>query len=140
METESPRLAKAEQRLQEIRSKRTEIQSHLESLNAQLAPAQKEIGREYLTGERKGLLRAVELRVEIEAAQTALELLADDQASAELEVGHAKATEVRDRAKQKRKELESLDAETGALLAKLSALENVNFTRSILSSEPVLGT
>jgi hypothetical protein len=57
--------------------------------------AQKEVGREYLTGNRDGLRCVVELRVEIEALQSALELLAADQSAAEIEVERAKAAQLR---------------------------------------------
>jgi hypothetical protein len=135
---EAPKLAQAQQRVEEIQTKRTELVSHEASLNARIESAQKEVGREYLTGSRDGLRRVVELRVEIEALQSALELLAADQIAAEIEVERAKAAEVRQRAQTKREELESLDAKTGVLLAKLADLEGVAYTHSILSSEPVI--
>jgi hypothetical protein len=135
---ESPRLAQAKQRLQDIQTKRSELVSHQASLNARIELAQKEVGREYLTGSRDGLRRVVELRVEIEALQSALELLAADQSAAEIDIERAKAIEIRERAQTKREELESLDAKTGVLLAKLAELEGVRFTHSILSSEPVI--
>jgi hypothetical protein len=135
---EAPKLAQAQQRLEEIQNKRTELVSHEASLNARIELAQKEVGREYLTGNRDGLRCVVELRVEIEALQSALELLAADQSAAEIEVERAKAAEIRERAQKKREELESLDAKTGGLLARLAELEGVIYTHSILSSEPVI--
>jgi hypothetical protein len=137
---EAPTLAQAQQRLQEIQTKRAHLGSHQASLNAQIELAQKEVGREYLTGKRDGLRRVVELRVETEAVQSALQTLAVDESAAEMEVERARVADLREQAKQKASELEKLNQETAKLLAELSKLEGVPFTTSILSSQPILGS
>jgi hypothetical protein len=130
-------LRAAEQRLNDIGLQRTELISNRESLETRIQSTQAEIGRKYLQGDRSGIREISELRAEVDGLVAALQELDDEQKRAQLELERAKARDLRQQAARKRAELEALNARTAAFLGKIGDLENVRFTHSILSSQPI---
>jgi multidrug efflux pump subunit AcrA (membrane-fusion protein) len=130
----------AEARLNEIHAQRAQLLERQAGLELRIGSAQQEIARRYLHGDRAGIKETAELRAEIDAIQSALVLLSEDAKAAKLNVERARAQRLRRQASEKRAELEALNAQTAALLAKLGELESVPYTHSILSSQPYPGS
>ena len=133
-------LAKAQQQVDAISSKKSELVSRREALNRRIGSGQEETARRYLTGDTTGLEDTARLQAELDAISIGLDLLGVDLQEAELNLLGAKARDFRDQAEQKKAELEQLSAKTTKVLAELSSLEDVRFTASILSSQPVEGS
>lgn len=130
-------LAQARQRLEEIKAQRRQMASSEASLNSRIAAAQTAIGRKYLSGSREGIRETAELRVEAEAIRAEIERLALEEPAAEIAIERARGRELHGQAQEKRVELAKLNAETAVLLGRLSELEKVRYTHSILSSQPM---
>ena len=135
--TKTITLAQAQERLEEIASHRAQLVATRIALDERLETAQKEIGRRYLAGDRSGLQEAAEIRQELAAIESALELLETVQNEADIDLKRATALDLRQQATKKRAELERLNNETQALLAKLSDLEGVRYSHGILNAQPL---
>jgi mono/diheme cytochrome c family protein len=129
----------AQEKLGQIESHRAQLVASRMALDSRLEATQKEIGRRYLSGDRAGIREVSQIRLELDAIESALTLLDDAQKEAGIDVQCARAAYLRDEVEQKRAELERLDRETAALLSKLSALEDVRYTHSILSAQLLPG-
>jgi hypothetical protein len=109
------------------------------SLDRRAEQLEKESGRAYLRGDRSVIEQSVALETELKAIEKALAVLDEDVREAQAEIERAKAREIRAEIAGKQRELDALNKKTESLLGQLSALEEVTYTRSVLSSEPVKG-
>jgi hypothetical protein len=136
-EREPLTLQRVGERLEKISAHRSHLVSTRMHLNERLEASKKDVARKYIDGDRSGLEEAGVITSELQAIETALGILDEDQKAGEMDLKRAKAADLRQRASQKQEELDRLNTETGVLLAKLSQLEDVSYTHSILSSQPV---
>lgn len=132
-------LPQAQQRLEQIGVHRARLTADRTRLEQRLEAAQHESSRKYLQGDRSGLQEMGTLRVEREVIEGALALLQQEESAASVDLQRAKVFDLKEQAQRKRVELERLNTETQTLLSKLSELEGVSFTPSILSSQPLPG-
>jgi transposase len=137
--TPPPTIKQVQDRLEEISSHRALLVQSRISLDQRLESAQEETARKYLRGDRSGLQEVNAITAELQAIEGALSLLNGDEQIAQIELKRAEARDLRSQATTKRAALDRLNAETAALLAKLSELEEVGYTHSILSSQPLPG-
>jgi hypothetical protein len=134
-----PSVADVEGRLDHIASTRANLVGTRTSLLARVDAVRRDVGTRYLQGDRSGIQESAEIEAELGAIESALEVLDGEEAGAKVDLERAKVRELRATAEQKRLELEKLEAKTGKLLLQLSDLEDVTFTHSILSSQPLPG-
>ena len=132
-------LANAQKRLDDVKTRRIDLIERRSKLEGRIQSVQQDVGRKYLAGDHTGIRQTAEMRAEIEAIAAAIKALDEDERQLGVDVERAKACDLRQRAAQKVAELETLDAQTAILLAQLSTLEGVEFSRSILSSQPLPG-
>jgi hypothetical protein len=109
------------------------------SLDRKAEQLERESGRAYLRGDRSVIEQSVALEVELKGIERALAVLDDDVKEALAEIERAKVREIRAEIAAKQRELDALNRKTEALLGQLSTLENVEYTHSILSSQPMKG-
>ncbi|MGI9073365.1 MAG: hypothetical protein ACR2JB_19115 [Bryobacteraceae bacterium] len=83
-------LKQAQQRLEEVRVRGVRLVDRLAILNSRIRNSHQEIGRKYLAGDRSGIRDIAEWSIEVEAVESALQLLAVDRKVAEIEVERAK--------------------------------------------------
>lgn len=133
-------LAEVQERIEGISSLRAQLVARSVALSALLEAGQRELGRQFLRGDRSGIERRAECQAELDGIAAALEVLDEDEAAAKVELEQARATDCRAQAEQKRRELEALNAKTAPLLAKLGELEGVTYGRAILSSQWLAGS
>jgi hypothetical protein len=138
-EREPLTLQRVGERLEKISAHRSHLVSTRMRLDERLEASKKDVARKYIDGDRSGLEEAGVITSELQAIETALGILDEDQKAGEMDLKRAKAADLRQRASQKQEELDRLNTETGVLLAKLSQLEDVSYTHSILSSQPMKG-
>jgi chromosome segregation ATPase len=138
-EREPLTLERVGERLEKISAHRSHLVSTRMHLNERLEASKKDVARKYIDGDRSGLEEAGVITSELQAIETALGILDEDQKAGEMDLKRANAADLRQRASQKQEELDRLNTETGVLLAKLSQLEDVSYTHSILSSQPMKG-
>jgi hypothetical protein len=129
-----------QEQLAAIAAKKNELTARRETLEQRIGSAQQQNARRYLAGDASGLEEGARLRAEVETIASALDLLGLDQRAAEADLLAANARDFRDQAAQKGIELAELNVKTAELLEKLSELENVTYTYSILSSQPLPGS
>jgi hypothetical protein len=138
-EREPLTLERVGERLEKISTQRSHLVSTRMRLNDRLEASKKGVARKYIDGDRSGLEEAGAITSELQAIETALGILDEDQKAGEMDLERAKAADLRAQAGRKQQELDRLNTATGVLLAKLSELEDVRYTHSILSSQPVEG-
>lgn len=130
-------LAEAQGRLDEIARHRARLIANRLEMQQRLESLEEQLGRRYLEGDRSGIEQKQAITAELQILESALAILAEDERPAQRELQWAQVRELRARAQEKRTELNRLNENTRVLLAKLSELEGVEFTHSILSSQPL---
>lgn len=130
-------LAEAQGRLDEIARHRARLIANRLEMQQRLESLEEQLGRRYLEGDRSGIEQKQAITAELQMLEGALAVLAEDERPAQRELQWAQVRELRARAQEKRTELNRLNENTRVLLAKLSELEGVEFTHSILSSQPL---
>jgi hypothetical protein len=129
-------LEQAQDNLDKISAHRSQLVASRIALNERLETSRHDAAQKYLRGDRSGVQEAHAIGAELQTIETALGLLDENQKAAEIDLERAKVRDLRDEAARKRKEIEVLQLKTGELLRKLSELEGVPYSHSILGSQP----
>lgn len=131
MEENQPTVAQAQERLDAIPAKRSELLTRREALEQRIGSTQQQSARQYLAGDFSAIEESGRFHGEIHTIEGALHLLDLDAEEAGRMLLEAKARELRGLAAGKRAELVALNAKTAELLEQVSALEDVPYTHGI---------
>ena len=134
-EPKLPTLADAQANLDRNSADRERLAGELERLRIQVTSERDQLGEAFLVGDETGIRKLQDLEGRVLAITSAITVL--DQRRPLLEVGLKRATAVdlRQLAAAKTAELETLRRATGELLAKLSAIEGVEYDHAILQAQ-----
>jgi hypothetical protein len=135
METQVLTLAEAGAALDEIERKKSQLSAIQAEVGLRLEQAENGLGEAVLAGDEDAVRNVADIRLRADGLSAALVTLENRRAAALVDQRRATAADLRQQAEAKRAELAALEVKTAKLLAELSALENVPFTVSILSSE-----
>jgi hypothetical protein len=100
-EREPLTLERVGERLEKISAHRSHLVSTRMRLDERLEASKKDVARKYIDGDRSGLEEAGVITSELQAIETALGILDEDQKAGEMDLKRAKAADLRQRASQK---------------------------------------
>ena len=121
--------------LDEIERRKAQLSAALAGVGLELERAEAELGERVLAGHEDAMRDVLELRTRADGLNAALAALEKRRAAALLDQKRATALDLRQQAAAKRVALAEIESATKTLLDKLSTLEDVRYTTSILSSQ-----